>query len=558
MYQRLYGASVGGLAILSYLNVLANGFALDDFGLLNEAVRRGDWRFLATTDYWAGFGGLHSGLYRPLTTLILAGEFRLWHENPFPFHAFSIFLHMANALMVYALIRRLGGDVLGLLAGLFFAVHPVHTEAVAGLGGRADLLAALAVLCALYFSLRARERGEWSGWAVGLLAVGLLAKEQAVVLPGLMFGLDWYLHRLGRLPCWPRIEYALYGLVIGVWLLVRWYVLGGLTVPDISLLDNPLAEMEAPLRIINAAAIALRYLALLVMPYRLSADYSHAAIPVANTFFSGALLVAIAVALGITLVLCKFWAKPGLRSLGGIWMLVAFSLVANVIAPIGTIMAERLLYMPSVGFCLLGSALLQGVWDLGRRRLCVLVCTVVVLSFMGRTWSRNADWRDGETLFRAAVIAYPQSAKAHQGLGEALMKRGDCIGALDEYGQALARYPDYAAAHYNSGVCYGRLQQYAKAIEAYGRAIELRPWYAEAWLNVGAAHYALGDLARAATAYAKAIAARPDYAEAWENLGHTHRQTGARQEAVAAYRELLRLSPGHDRRAKYEAWIKGR
>ena len=77
-------------------------------------------------------------------------------------------------------------------------------------------------------------------------------------------------------------------------------------------------------------------------------------------------------------------------------------------------------------------------------------------------------------------------------------------------------------------------------------------------MNVGAAHYALGDLARAATAYAKAIAARPDYAEAWENLGHTHRQTGARQEAVAAYRELLRLSPGHDRRAKYEAWIKGR
>ena len=131
------------------------------------------------------------------------------------------------------------------------------------------MLAALAVLGALCFSCRARERDGYSGGAGLLLAVGLCAKEQAVVLPGMVFALDWYLHRTGRLARWPRAEYALYALVIGVWLVVRWQVLSGFAVPDISGLDNPLAAMHARLRIVNAGVIAWRYLLLLVMPYRL-------------------------------------------------------------------------------------------------------------------------------------------------------------------------------------------------------------------------------------------------------------------------------------------------
>ena len=90
------------------------------------------------------------------------------------------------------------------------------------------------------------------------------------------------------------------------------------------------------------------------------------------------------------------------------------------------------------------------VWDLGQRRLSVLACTMTLLCFMGRTWVRNTDWHDIETLFRSAVAAYPKSAKAHQGLGEALKKRGDCIGALDEYALALAR----------NGIKVNKLQAY--------------------------------------------------------------------------------------------------
>jgi tetratricopeptide (TPR) repeat protein len=384
-----------------------------------------------------------------------------------------------------------------------------------------------------------------------------LAKEQAVVLPGLALALDWHGRTMGRLGRLPWKEYALYGLVVALWLALRWQVLGGFAVPDISGLDNPLVELAPSVRIANAGAIAWRYLGLLVVPYKLSADYSFAALPVYADFFSWALVASAALGMAILLVVRKFARAPGLRSLGALWMLIAFSLVANVAAPIGTIMAERLLYLPSVGFCLLVAALMKGVWGLGRRRLFVLACTVLVAVLLGRTWARNADWRDAETLFRAAIAAYPHSAKAHQGLGEAMMKRGDWLGALDEFGRAAAIYPQYAAAHYNSGLCYWWLRQYENAIAAYERAVAIRPGYARAWMNMGAAHHALGALAAAAAAYRQAVDTRPDFAPAWENLAHTYREMGDRDRAVAAYRAFLRLRPEHERRAEYEQWIGG-
>ena len=552
MPQRLYGASVVFFALFSYINISGNGFALDDFGLLNPLVRDGEWVRLATSDYWAGFDGLRSGLYRPLTTILLAAEFQVWGESPTPYHVLSAILHAVNSLLVHLLVQRLGGPMVGGLAGILFAVHPIHTEAVAGLGGRADLLAALSVLGVLW--LRGRGRILW---AVLVFSGGLLAKEQAVVLPGLALALDWHGRTTGRLGRLPWKEYALYGLVVALWLALRWQVLGGFAVPDISGLDNPLVELAPSVRIANAGAIAWRYLGLLVVPYKLSADYSFAALPVYADFFSWALVASAALGMAILLVVRKFARAPGLRSLGALWMLIAFSLVANVAAPIGTIMAERLLYLPSVGFCLLVAALMEGVWGLGRRRLFVLACTVLVAVLLGRTCARNADWRDAETLFRAAIAAYPHSAKAHQGLGEAMMKRGDWLGALDEFGRAAAIYPQYAAAHYNSGLCYWWLRQYENAIAAYERAVAIRPGYARAWMNMGAAHHALGALAAAAAAYRQAVDTRPDFAPAWENLAHTYREMGDRDRAVAAYRAFLRLRPEHERRAEYEQWIGG-
>jgi tetratricopeptide (TPR) repeat protein len=234
-------------------------------------------------------------------------------------------------------------------------------------------------------------------------------------------------------------------------------------------------------------------------------------------------------------------------------VLVGLAPVANLLLPIGTIMAERLLYLPSAGFVLLLADSLLRLRAARGRRTWMVAAVVLLLVHAGRAWTRSADWRDNETLFRAAVDAYPRSAKAHQGLGAALQERGDLIGALESYQRAIAIYPGYDVAHYNLGLVYYELQQYEQALASFQEATRLDPDDPQAWLNAGAACHALGRLEAAEAAYRQALALHPAYAPAWQNLADTYWEMGDSARAAAAHRELLRLQPDHPRRAEYEA-----
>jgi len=545
-------------ALIPYLNTLTNGFVLDDVGqiLLNKAVRSFDLYFLFTSDYWAGFEGRQSGLYRPLTSLSFALEHRLWGETPTFFHLTNLILHAGNCLLVCSLGRSLGGKSLGLLTGLLFAVHPVHTEAVAGIAGRADLLAALAILAALRCSLAARL-GSADRYRTGstlFLILGLLCKENAAVLPGLLLGADWFLWKRGRLPRWPWSEYALHLLTITSWLLLRQAVLGGLTVPQIDFLDNPLAHLPTHLRIVNALDIAVRYLFLLLFPHPLSADYSFDAVPLIRALFVPDLFSAAGLLIAVALALRSFWSCPALWSLGIFWLLIGLVPVANLLLPIGTIMAERLLYLPSVGFALASGAILIPLLCADRKAWKLLLLLLLLL-YAGRTAVRNRDWRDDESLFRAVVEAHPRSAKARQGLAAALSRRGDVFGAVAEYRRAIAIHPPYAAAHYNLGLTYWKFRQYDSALESFREAVRLKPQNPKALLNIGATYYQLRRLPEAEEAYRRAIEINPGYLPAWQNLADLYYEQGDFIRAARAYRELLRLQPDHPERPDFEARI---
>lgn len=516
----LAAIAVCALALLAYLNILDNSFALDDFGLVvhSRAVQLGDWHFLITSDYWAAFDGRSSGLYRPLTSLLFSFEYALGAGNPFVFHLFSLLLHALVSLLVWRLSTYLAGAGTGFISAALFAAHPAHAEAVAAIAGQADLLATAGTLLALLCAWNARF-ADWR-WSLGTalaLGLGLLAKEQAIVLPGLLLALDWYLYKSGKLQRLPWREYALCTLVILCYLALRYSVLEGWQIGYIDPLDNPLVSLSTPQRWAQAALVAWRYLGLLVLPYKLSADYSYNAVPTAD-LLPLALPSAVLLLVAIALLLYKFKYRPGLRSLGALWILLAFAPVANIAFPIGTIMAERLLYMPSLGFCLVFSVALKQAWNAGQRRLSLAIFVLLVLGLTNRTWVRNGDWRDNETLFRAAIQTYPQSAKAHAGLGQALVDKGDWIGALNSLERALAIYPNYAAAHYNTGVTYLSLRQYDSAEKAFAQAETIDPRHAQAALNRGVALWELQRYAEAVAAYKRALTIKPDYAPALENL----------------------------------------
>lgn len=509
-------ACLAAAALLPYVGSLANGFVLDDNGLilLNDAVRSFDLGALWTRDYWFGYDAdTASGLYRPVTLTTFAIEQALAGDRPWLYHGTNVLLHMGISLLAWALFRRVAGEVTAAAGALLFAVLPAHSEAVFAIAGRADLLSTAGLLASLLaWSAPGRRR-----LAVGGLffAAALLAKEQAVVLPGLLLALAWWQHRTRQCP-WPRAALLLSLGLLALYLAARWLVLGTLAGVDVEPLDNPLVELSTPQRMLAALAVGLRYAGLLVLPARLSADYSVAAIDVHHLPWfeqvGGLLLGALAVA-----ALLRFARRPDVAGLSAAWLVVAFAPVANVLFPIGTILGERLTYAPSVGFCLGGGWALAGaIARLGRRGAALTAAVLLVLGV--RTAARAGDWRDEESLFRAVVEVHPDSARGRHGLGQALFDAGRLGEAERHYRRAIEIYPRYDTAYYNLGILLLGTARPQEALDAFDRSIELQPAYARAHLNRGVALFMLGRRAEAETATRQALRLRPGWELAQQNL----------------------------------------
>ncbi len=291
------------LCLLAFANSFSNGFAFDDEAAIvgNPLIKRlADLPTLFTTHYWAGVRSLQQGqdvsgdLYRPLVLATFALNYAVGGLNPFGYHLVNLVLHIAVCILLYEMARQFDlSQGTAIAASALFAVHPIHTEAVTGIVGRAELLMALGVLSALHWyrqgvgPLRLPLRSALASW--GSFLAALLSKEQAMVLPALLVLSDLSERKGPRIwkawfqSVWPW--YLGYGLLLGAYLALRTAVLGRFfsTPNAIPFLDNPLAQADWFTRVCTVAKVAGKYLWLFVWPAHLSADYSYHAIPVATS-----------------------------------------------------------------------------------------------------------------------------------------------------------------------------------------------------------------------------------------------------------------------------------
>ena len=226
--------------------------------------------------------------------------------------------------------------------------------------------------------------------------------------------------------------------------------------------------------------------------------------------------------------------------------LVTFSLASNVVLPIGTIMAERLLYLPSVGFCMLLGLVCDRLFVLdrrGARTVAMVGIVAVTVGYAARTVMRNRDWRNEFALFSSAARVSPNSAKVHYNLGTLYKDRGLFHQAVAEYERALEIEPGLLVIRYNLGNVYRELGRLDEAIAAYRRILQVRPNMVEVLYNLGMAYKDKGLLDKAADAYRQALAVRPDYADAHNNLGNVYKRMGSLDRAVTEYLEALKIQP---------------
>jgi len=551
-------AAAALVAVACYVNALGNGFVFDDVEAVtrNPLVTSDHLRLteIFTTHYWAHLTPT-GNLYRPLVILSYALNHAVAGLDPWSYHLVNILLHALCAALVVGLALRLGLSPGGsLAAGLLFAAHPVHTEAVVGVVGRADLMAAAAVLGAWVVHLAPRRSGVARPIGIGLLfAIGLLSKENAVVLPALMVAGDIYRVRRGT----ARWREALPALVVCAGTAAGWLALRAWLLPAVapgSISESLFAGAPFMVRFSTALSVLLRYLGLLFFPVTLSADYSFEQIPALTGLMAPMAVAGILIytAIGVAgLVRLAAGRTAHLDGLCAAFFLVAMAPVSNIFLPIGTMMGERLLYLPSVAFCLLPPVLwtrTAGRWTSSEKakRLAAALTALVVIPYAMRTVSRNADWKDQLTLFGVTVSTSPRSAKAHYNYGVALEEAGRPEEALGQYLAALAIREDDAKSQYNAGLLLARMGRSAEALEHVQRAARLDPDLPGVHNTLGAICSDLGRTADAEAAFRETMRRDPlpaDRHAALYNLGTLMLATGRADRSIEPLEQARAIDP---------------
>jgi len=452
-------------AAVPYLGTLGAQFTFDDHGLVVQNP-------MATPGMsplaWFLRESTTGSLYRPLTMVSYALN-ALVSPAPWSQHLGNVLLHVLATTVAYDLARvLLRSTPVAVTTALLFAVHPVHTEAVASIAGRAELLAGLFVMLALSALVRAERNPSWRAVSLIAFVLGTLSKESAfVTVPLAALVLAWTgplsMRRLVR----GLVPYVVVGLGC---LLLRRVVVGsfGLLEPP-PFIDNPIAQAGVGARLATAVVVLFEYLSVLVAPIRLSADESFNQVPVVVSALDPRLFAAVGTFAVVGAALLGVRHRLPVLGFALLFFLAAMTVTANVLFPIGTIKAERLLYLPSFGACLAGGWVLRR-WA-GRRwnaRTAVVALGLALLA--GRTWMRNADWRDDFTLFTRTAETSPASARAQANAAAMYGQAGRLDLAEQHVRAAYAIAPQFAAA----------AMGLAQVADARGQRDEALRWYEEA------------------------------------------------------------------------------
>ncbi|XP_015436903.1 PREDICTED: transmembrane and TPR repeat-containing protein CG4341-like [Dufourea novaeangliae] len=640
------------VATALYCNTLQAGFVYDDRRAIltnPDLLANTPWHRLLENDFWGTpltDKGSH-GSYRPLCV----ATFRLNHLfgglEPWGYHLVNVALHAACTVLVVKVARKIlpGRNNLGhAIAGFLFAAHPIHSEAVAGVVGRADLLACLLTLSAFlaYCAHCDQSRSPFPLLlAIVSSTLATLAKETGI--SSLALCLLWELCRgesNRKVNCGLTRTRSL-GILSGSLVLL---ILGRLRIigarPEFASADNPTARHPSRLtRGLTFLYLPAASARMLLCPSTLSFDWSMDAVPRitsildARNFESACLYAALIGAsiwairtlrrpprevslslvqvyprsmssrcpvcagrrtggchtdgcraannnnngpfgdchcakranTGYTMTASNVYASKQAAATGVAvslgFLVLPFLPASNLFFYVGFVIAERILYLPSVGACLIVGAAVSGCYRIARRNgsrrrgRTILLATVLLVCLMSaKTLLRNADWYDEESLYRSALHVNPP--KAYGNLGSVLSAQGRVAEAEEAFVQALRYRPNMADVHYNLGILQQGRKNYEEAILSYQRAIHFRPSLAQAYVNLGAALATVGRGTEAAAVLRAGAsldgsglkdkrAHEAARVQALLQLGALYADQGRLQRALAAYQEALHALPDH-------------
>ena len=455
------------IAIAVYANSLHNQFVYDDEFLIqeNSLIKSSTFKPELFTKN-IGFGsGRKSNFYRPLQILSYKLDYYFWRLNPKGYHITNILLHILVALSVYFLLKLILRDgIIAFLTALIFVSHPVHTEAVTYISGRADPLAALFFIWAFYFHVRYQKASKKVFYILSIFSfiLALFSRENALVFLFVLIMYDYVLTRKKDRHLKNYIPFILFSLL---YLFLRIKILAVPTTAK-QYVSTTLIE-----RIPGIFSSITEYLRILIFPVDLHMEYIMRLYPFFNVkTILGVIIAAVSIIFALTSI-----KKRPIISFAIFWFWINFIPASNIF-PLKAFMAEHWLYLPSIGFFLLLSYLIKKPLLSEHRqiRLVAIVLLISGLSFYSAlTVYQNRFWKDPITFYERTLKFSPQSSRLHNSLGGEYFYRGEYEKAKQEFKKAIEIKPTHADAYNNLGTTYLSLGQPEKAKKFFKKALTL-------------------------------------------------------------------------------------
>jgi len=635
MKNKIYIILIIAVSVFVYANSIRNGFTFDDKFIIqkNELIRSlNNIPAIFRSSYWPKVQGEpNKGLYRPLAILTYALDYSIWKLNPAGYHIFNVLNHSLNGIVLFLIILLLqkgreNAELTALAAALIFICHPINTEAVSGLVGRADTLATLFILLSLLFYIlmrrpvnqqvnkqvqqanKARQkaphalspfsREHWGAksnikyYYLSLVSFGLalFTKEIAVTLPGIILLYDISLSGKGGGTSAGKLKYyAGYLAVMAGYMIIRTNVIG-LVGPSAT--GQVMQGHTILMKFYTMVKVFVEYIRLLFYPVNLYTDYN-SSFAYALKLTDPGVIISVAALFLYVIIFFKSYKRSKLLFFSMGWFLIAILPVSQLI-PIGAIMAERFLYLPGIGFCILLGTGMSQVHEKKGGKVFILLVVLTALFFSIMTIRRNLDWYSDYTLWKAAAKTVSTNARAYYEIGTAALKedkydevidamkesirlsgaitasdtkryallpesylhwvwlnlglayqkKGETDNAIEAYKKVIEIKPDYVASYNNLGNAYLSKNMTEEALNMYKKSIEVDPNTAEGYYNLGILYSRKGDNNKALQLYSKAITIRPEYADVWFASGIVEYNRRDYARAAQLFKKAVEINPG--------------
>jgi tetratricopeptide (TPR) repeat protein len=553
----VYANSIGGDFVWDDEVLIRKNLAIRSFSNIKGLFREGIGKS----------GAVKFPSYRPLQMVTYAIDHSLWGLDPRGYHVINILLHILAAICVYWLLCIISGDgLVSFFAGAVFAVHPIHTEAVAYISGRADPLAAVfLLLCFISYVKFDSSRNILAYFAViAAYTLALLSRESSLILPALLLIYHYAFRKRIRM-----------GQLLPILAMTVAYIILRFTLLSEILSDKESFTTLAQ-RLPGVFAAVGMYVKLLVLPFDLHMEYGQRVFsPVDPKVFFGIAVFATTLFLAL-----KAKQRDRFVYFSILWFFAALIPQLNLY-PIENYMAEHWVYLPSIGFFAILGKGFSHIYGGKRLRLPAAIAAALIIAFYGAvTVRQNRYWIDDVSLYnrtleynpdnpkiykiynnmgikyfkqeryemaiesyKTAIKISPVHANAYSNLGNVYATIGRNEEAVEVLKKSLSLKPDNAEAHNNLGIAYKNIRMFDEAMDSFSKAAELEPESDRAYINLGGTYAITGRHEEALPFYKKALEINPSSETAYYNLGHSYSALGRYGEAVEAFEKLTEINP---------------